>query len=637
MGILKRNIGLNFNADGQSASVRLWAPLAKSVVLKIEAALLESNGPGYIELHKEPHGYWSVKTDLIRPGDKYWFVLDGNQQLADPASLSQPDGVHGASEAISLNLAWTDGQWRNIPLRDYILYELHTGTFSAGGDFEGIAEHLDHLLDLGITAIEIMPVSSFPGTWNWGYDGVFPFAVQSSYGGALGLQELVSLCHQKGLAVVLDVVYNHLGPEGNYLGQFGPYFTDKYKTPWGNALNFDDAECDGVREYFIENALMWFKDFHIDALRLDAVHAIRDFGAVHILQEICERTDQLMRESGRVHYLIVESDLNDPRFISALGENGMGMDAQWTDEFHHALRVAAGGEKTGYYADFNGIAHLAKSYKDAYVYTRMYSEERKKTFGRDAGAHSGERFIVFSQNHDQVGNRMLGERTSTLVSFEMQKLLAAAVLCAPFLPMLFMGEEWGETNPFLYFIDHTDSELVDLVRKGRKAEFAVMHAEGVAPDPKSEQTFEASKLNWDRLPGTDIRYKNLQNGEGGIAVNRHERLFVFYKHMIALRKNNLQLGSCDRSAVRVYPFEDKNCLILERGLSGSKELVLCLMNFSGSSQTLTIPSELTNCIKIADSADPAWLGPMAAPEAVSPAQNVHIFPESFIAYSAMYV
>lgn len=300
-------------------------------------------------------------------------------ECPDPASLAQPDGVHGTSQAINIkNFEWTDSQWKNIPLEEYILYEIHTGTFTPQGTFESIEKKLDYLKDLGVNAIEIMPVAQFPGNRNWGYDGVFPFAVQNSYGGANALQQLVNTCHQKSIAVVLDVVYNHLGPEGNYLPQFAPYFTDKYKTPWGSAINFDDAWCDGVRHYFIENALMWFRDFHIDALRLDAVHAIKDFSPVHILQEIRDYVNELEKVTGRNYYLIVESDLNDPRYINPLEECGYGMNAQWIDEFHHALRVTAGGEPTGYYSDFKPVQHLAKAYKDAYVYDGQFSPHRKK-------------------------------------------------------------------------------------------------------------------------------------------------------------------------------------------------------------------------------------------------------------------
>jgi len=602
--VLKRNIGL---CDREGIwNFRVWAPLAKHVAIE-----LDSNGDR-IALEAEGYGYWGVETTAIQDGDLYRILLDEDRRLPDPASLAQPEGVHGPSMAVRLDgYSWRDKDWKNPDLGDYIIYELHTGTFSDEGDFEGIAAKLDHLVELGITAIELMPVAAFPGERNWGYDGVFPFAVQWNYGGAGGLRRLVECCHEKGLAVILDVVYNHLGPEGNCLSEFGPYFTEKYRTPWGNAINFDDRGCHGVREYFIENVLMWFRDFHIDALRLDAVHAIKDFSAVHILQAIRQHTDLLMEQTGRRHYLIAECDLNDPRYIEATEHNGLGMDAQWTDEFHHALRVSAGEERKGYYADFNGIRHLAKSYRDGYVYTGQFSEEREQYFGRLPEGHEGHQFVVFSQNHDQVGNRMMGERTSTLVSFEMQKLLAAAVLFSPYLPMLFMGEEWGETNPFQYFIDHEDPELVELVRKGRKEEFAAMHAEGESPDPKAVQTFLQCKLNWS-LPET----------------GRHERMLAYYRHLIALRKRNQVLRAGKRSELRCYTFDAQQCLMLERRLKGSNELVLCLMNFSGQPQHLQLPGHVISPTKLVDSAAPVWLGPDNAPGQIQS--------HSFIAYSAFY-
>ncbi|WP_276088042.1 malto-oligosyltrehalose trehalohydrolase [Pedobacter sp. JY14-1] len=604
INVLKRNIGLN--EHGGSWTFRVWAPQAKRVAIE-----LEKSGER-IYLEAEGRGYWGTETTAIVEGDRYRIVLDDDRRLPDPAALAQPEGVHGPSMAVRLGgYDWEDTGWKNPDLKDYIIYELHTGTFSDAGDFEGIASKLDYLAELGITAIELMPVAAFPGKRNWGYDGVFPFAVQWNYGGADGLRRLVECCHEKGLAVILDVVYNHLGPEGNCLSEFGPYFTEKYRTPWGNAINFDDRDCYGVRDYFIENVLMWFRDFHIDALRLDAVHAIKDFSAVHILQAIRQHTDLLMEQTGRRHYLIAECDLNDPRYIEDTRRNGLGMDAQWTDEFHHALRVTAGEERRGYYADFSGIAHLAKSYRDAYVYTGQFSEERGQYFGRPLADHEGQQFVVFSQNHDQVGNRMMGERTGTLVSFEMQKLLAAAVLFSPYLPMLFMGEEWGETNPFQYFIDHEDAELVELVRKGRKEEFAAMHAAGEAPDPKAEQTFLQCKLNWS-LPVT----------------GRHERMLAYYRHLIALRKQNQVLRAGERTALRCFTFDAQHCLMLERRMTGSNELVLCLMNFSGQPQQLALPDHVISPTKIVDSADPEWLGPGSV--------SGQLQPESFIAYSAFY-
>lgn len=606
---LTRNIGVSFIED-HTAEIRFWAPEAKQVALKLADQLLT--------LEKKEFGYWEITTKAVQPGDTYQFLINGKDLVPDPASLIQPEGVHGASGAYDLHaFPWTDEQWKNPSLKDYLFYELHTGTFTPEGTFDGIISKLDYLQDLGITAIEIMPVAQFPGERNWGYDGVFPFAVQNSYGGAAGLQKLVNACHEKGLAVVLDVVYNHVGPEGNYFSSSGPYFTEKYHTPWGAAVNFDDAWSDGVRRYFIENVLMWFRDFHIDALRLDAVHAIKDFGVKHLLQEIREETDKLIRLTGRSHYLIAESDLNDNKYINPLADKGYGMDAQWIDEFHHALRVTAGEPAKGYYSDFSHISYLEKSYRDAYIYDGIYSPHRLRTFGGKAENNPGEQFIVFSQNHDQVGNRMLGERTSQLLSYEMQKLLAGAVLCSPFLPMLFMGEEWGETNPFLFFTSHSDPELIEAVRKGRKAEFAAFHAEGEAPDPQSAATFNQSKLQWE-----------LQQQAA------HGTLLRFYKTMISLRKQLAPLNNTNRKKIIVSSDGLTNCLMLRRW--EQEEQVLCLMNFSSEKQQMVIPGDQSSWKKILDSADPEWNGPAAAPLTASAFQVLTIQPQSILIYTNKY-
>jgi len=615
MNVGYRNIGLTFLDDYWM--LRVWAPGAARVELKLEASA------ELLDLKPKDHGYWELEVSTLVAGDKYWIVIDG-KVLPDPASLSQPDGVHGPSQATDLSGSHTENHWQNIPLRKYIIYELHTGTFSDSGDFKGIAGKLDHLISLGITAIELMPVAAFAGNKNWGYDGVFPFAVHTAYGGALELKELIGLCHRKGLAVILDVVYNHLGPEGNYLPEFGPYFTSKYQTPWGNAVNFDDRAAHGVRTYFLENAMMWFRDFGVDALRLDAVHAIKDFSATHFLQELSACTELLSKQIGRPFYLIAECDLNDPRYISSVEENGLGMHSQWVDEFHHALRVTAGEPKSGYYSDFSGIMHLAKSFKDAYVYTGMYSAERDNFFGRSAAGHPSTQFVVFSQNHDQVGNRMLGERSSVLYSFEMQKLMAATVLSSPFLPMLFMGEEWGETNPFLYFIDHTDPELVELVRKGRKEEFAAYHSSGEAPDPKAEDTFLCSKLNW--------RHHAVQQ----------QAMLEYYKQLIAMRKQHQAFHSTDRAEYRLEVFEAQNCLMLLRETAEPNQLLLSLMNFSGTFQELPLPVGIAVSELLIDSSDPRWLGPWATSVPKSEqnqrqSASLHVNPESFTAYSAYYV
>jgi maltooligosyltrehalose trehalohydrolase len=562
VNISKRNIGVNFN-DGGEGEIVVWSPLAKSVDVITDKDEI-------ISLDHDTSGYWKAVSEKIKPGTRYKIAVDGYDPLPDPASLSQPCDVHGYSAAVDLTkFRWTDTSWKNIPQQQYIIYELHTGTFSPESNFQGIINKLDYLLDLGINAIEIMPVGQFPGNRNWGYDGVYPFAVHESYGGPEELQRLVNTCHQKGIAVILDVIYNHIGPEGNYLPQFAPYFTEKYKTPWGKALNFDDAYCDGVREYFIENALMWFRDFHIDALRMDAVHAIKDFSPVHLIREINEHVDALEQQTGNTYYLIAELDLNDPVYINPYNKCGFGANAQWIDEFHHALRVASGQEPEGYYSDFNGVGHLAKSYNDAYVYDGQYSAHRKKIFGRKTD-NPGEQFVVFSQNHDHTGNRMLGERTSTLVSFEMCKLMAAAVMLSPYLPMLFMGEEWAETNPFLFFISHTDKELAALVNKGRKEEFSSFNWQGDPPDPRLEETFNNSKLQW------DLHQKE-----------PHRSMLSYYKNLISFRKTQPALNNTDRKRTRAEADEINKLLKLERW--SDEQHLECYMNFSDKQQPLKWP------------------------------------------------
>jgi len=554
--------GVSF-LDNGIANLTLWAPAAET------AEVVLSNNER-LPLKRLEKGYWVLQTDKIKPDDTYQYLLNGNKALPDPASRSQPNGVHGPSQAIDLKeFEWKTPELEVPALTDYIIYELHTGTFTAEGTFEGIATKLQYLKELGVTAIEIMPVAQFPGNRNWGYDGVFPYAVQNTYGGPAGLMKLVDACHRQGLAVILDVVYNHVGPEGNYFNEFGPYFTDKYRTPWGNAINFDDAGSDEVRNYFVQNVLMWFRDFKVDALRLDAVHAIKDFSPKHILQEMREAVDELMLATGRNHYLIIEFDLNDTRFINPLSKGGYGMDAQWIDEFHHALRVTAGGERNGYYSDFEGIQHLAKSYQDAYVYDGIYSPERQKTFGTKT-ANPGGQFVVFSQNHDHVGNRMLGERSSVLFTLPMQKLMAAAVMVSPYLPMLFMGEEYSEPNPFLYFVSHTDEALIAAVRKGRKDEFKAFHAQGEATDPQDAKTFEQSKLSW----------PSKNNGQ-------QKNMLQYYKQLIYLRKTLPALGNLNRNNLAVTYNKEHQTLQLHRW-EGENQ-VYCFMNFSNAERSYELP------------------------------------------------
>jgi maltooligosyltrehalose trehalohydrolase len=572
--------GVNVYSD--KVRVGVWAPNRKRVRISAKKA-------DEIELQSNSLGFWVADTDILKEGDRYKVILDDDEILPDPASRFQPEGVHGHSEVVNLNnYSWSDQQWRNLPLESYIIYELHVGTFTPQGTFDAVGDKLDYLLDLGINAIEIMPVAQFPGERNWGYDGVFPFAVQASYGGPKALQRLIDACHCKGIAVMLDVVYNHLGPEGNYLEAYGPFFTDKYHTPWGKAINVDDAYCDGVRRFILENMLMWCRDFHIDALRLDAVHAIKDYGAKHILAAMREQLDSLSDLDGRPYYLIGECDLNDVRYISPLESGGYGLHAQWVDEFHHALRVSVGEPRSGYYTDFEPLVHLAKSFTDAYVYDGLYSPHRKKTFGNKAARAEGKQFVVFSQNHDQVGNRMLGERSSLLYSSGLQKLMATAVLAAPYIPLLFMGEEYGEKQPFQYFVSHTDEELAEAVRKGRREEFKDFHGTAEAPDPMALNTFEQSKLNW----------KSIEQRE-------HMEILQLYKRLIGLRKTHAAWSDLNRSRLKVAVWKEEQVLLLNRW--NDKESLFFYFNFSNAIVETKSNFLLDGTIKIFDSEDPSFL------------------------------
>ncbi|MGB3585680.1 MAG: malto-oligosyltrehalose trehalohydrolase, partial [Tunicatimonas sp.] len=510
-----------------------------------------------------------------------------------------PDGVHGASEVVDLqNTKWTDSSWKGIALRDMVIYELHVGTFTSEGTFEAIIDKLDYLKDLGINTIELMPIAQFPGNRNWGYDGVYPFAAQHSYGGAEGLQKLVNACHQRGLALLLDVVYNHLGPEGNYLSVYGPYFTAKHQTPWGLAINFDDAYCDGVRHYFRQNALMWLRDFHIDGLRLDAIHAIKDAGANHFLAELSQAKTTLSEQTKRNYVLIGECDLNDHRYISPQEVGGYGLDGQWIDEFHHALHTELTGENDGYYADFSEFSHMAKAYEKTYVYNGIYSPFRKRMFGNSAENRPYSQFVVFSQNHDQVGNRMLGDRLTETLPFPALKLAAGAVLVSPYVPMLFMGEEYGETQPFQYFVSHTDADLVEAVRQGRKREFAYFQKVGSeVPDPQSEETFNNSKLSWNW------------------SVLESQLLFKYYQALIKLRKELPAWQDDSRPALEVQIIEPQ-IILLSRQHTADESVAptLIVLNFSKKSALFTLPMSRDETYeKIFDSEDTAWGG--EAPQA----------------------
>ena len=559
----QRSLGVNFR-PGQEPGVRVWAPHANTVSLQVE-------GKNNIPLQQEQYGYWQTSCPGLKPGDRYLINVNNKNAYPDPASLSQPDGVHEPSECIDLNeiRKIQDEQWKGIPIQELIIYELHVGTFTPEGTFRAIQQKLDYLTDLGINAIEIMPVAAFPGTRNWGYDGVYPFAVQQSYGGAIEFAKLIKACHQKGIAVILDVVYNHLGPEGNYLSAFGPYFTNKYKTPWGKVINFDDAWCDGVRNYFLENAMMWLRDFHIDGLRLDAVHAMKDFSPRHFLQELSENVLNLNQKTDSQHFLIAESDLNDIRFINPPDQGGYGMDAQWCDEWHHAMHALMTGERQGYYADFGSLEQVVKALNRAWVYDGGFSPYRKKKFGTCTGGQPGQCFVVFTQNHDQIGNRMNGDRLSSLLNHESLKLAAGVMLVSPFIPMLFMGEEYAEESPFQYFASFDDKKLLSLVQEGRKNEFREFKKDADPPDPASEETFERSKLKWDYLEDELKRC-----------------MLAYYKKLIALRKEQPLLKPGNRDHIHATELADKKTIAIV--CQNNKEHLVALMNFNKENVTIEI-------------------------------------------------
>jgi maltooligosyltrehalose trehalohydrolase len=520
----------------------VWAPLADRVHL--------APGVARHPMAAGERGWWSADVPDAGTGTDYAFVLDGSAPLPDPRSPWQPQGVHGASRRVDhAAFRWTDTGWQPPPLGSAVIYELHVGTFTPAGTFDAVIERLGHLQDLGITHVELMPVAEFPGTRGWGYDGVDLWAPHHAYGGPEGLKRLVDACHARGIAVILDVVYNHLGPVGNYLGRFGPYFTDRYRTPWGDAVNVDGPGSDEVRRFFCDNALMWLRDYHVDGLRIDAVHAIVDTSAVHLLEQLAEEVDALEAELGRHLVLIAESDLNDPRLIRPREAGGYGLDAQWADDFHHALHTVLTGEQDGYYADFGALADLAMALERAFVYDGRYSAFRRRRHGKAPVGLSGHRFVVCLQNHDQVGNRARGERMSHLVGVERLKVGAALVLTAPFVPLLFQGEEWAASAQFQYFTDHDDPELGLAVSEGRRNEFTAFgwKPEDI-PDPQAPETFARSKLNWSE-PGREP----------------HASVLAWHRRLIRLRRELpwLRDGRLDQTRVRFE--EAARWLAIDRG------------------------------------------------------------------------
>jgi maltooligosyltrehalose trehalohydrolase len=504
-------------------------------------------------------GWWSVQVEQAGPGTDYAFWVDDDPTpYPDPRAMWMPHGVHGASRVYGTGeFAWTDERWQALPLASAVIYEMHVGTFSEEGTFDGAISWLGHLTETGVTHVELMPVAEFPGEFGWGYDGVALFAVQNQYGGPDGLKRFVDACHAHGLAVLLDVVYNHFGPVGNYTGKYGPYLTNRHCTPWGDAVNLEFEESDEVRRFFCDNALMWMQEFHIDGLRLDAVHEYVDRSALHFMEQLSKEVEELATVLGRRLVLVAESDLNDPRVVWPREAGGYGMDAQWNDDFHHALFTVlhAGDEGKGYYSDFGSMERLAKALTKVFVYDGMYSRYRKKSHGRPVIGLSTHRFVGFIQNHDQVGNRATGDRLEHIIGLDRAKLGLGLVITAPFIPLLFQGEEFAASSPFQYFAHHEDPEMARAVSEGRKREFAAFgwKAEEI-PDPESRETFERSRLRWDEAK------------EG-----RHAEMLTWCRRLIALRRSSPSLNDGEPGETRVRFDEQKRWLVMDRG----KVKVLC--------------------------------------------------------------
>lgn len=565
-------------------SFEVWAPSAAGVDVV-------TGGARHAMAPQEGRpGWWRADVPGAGHGTRYAFALDGSDEaLPDPRSPWQPDGVHGQSRVYDHDrFAWTDQHWHGRPLPGSVLYEMHVGTFTPEGTFDAAAERLDHLVALGIDVVELLPVAAFPGRHGWGYDGVHLWAPHEPYGGPDGLKRFVDAAHARGLAVVLDVVYNHLGPDGNRLAGYGPYFTDAYTTPWGDAVNFDQEGSDEVRAFVVENALMWLRDYHFDGLRIDAVHAIADHGAVHILEELSRSVAGLSAHLGRHLFLIAESDLNDPRLVTPTEAGGYGLDAQWSDDFHHALHAALTGERQGYYCDFGSLETLKKALTKVFVHDGTYSTYRGRRHGRPVNVQEtpAHRFLGFLQNHDQVGNRAAGERIGAILASSgrppsLLKAGAALLLLGPFTPMLFMGEEWGASTPWCYFTDHRDPELGRAVSEGRRREFGRHGWSGEVPDPQDPETCRRSVLDWSE---PDRPY--------------HRDLLEWHRALLALRRSRPELNDPRLTATDVeYGDGEARWLIMRRGgvrvavNLGSPPVVLPVPAHGGAPPRLLLASD----------------------------------------------
>ena len=566
---------------------RVWAPKANSM----SVLMLSGKAVGTVAMQPEGNGYYSVAIPGVVDGDRYLYQAGDRQARPDPVSRFQPEGVHEASQVVDPRLfAWLDQGWSGLPLEQYRIYELHVGTFTGEGTFQAVIPFLEYLVDLGITAIELMPVAQFPGNRNWGYDGVYLFAPQNSYGGPDGMKQLVNACHRKGLAVILDVVYNHFGPEGSYNDQFGYYVADKYKTPWGGAMNFDGPYSDPVVEFFMSNALYWINEFHVDALRLDAVDWIFDQTPNHFLRRLSGEVHTLRERLGRCIHLFAENDTNDPRLINPPEIGGYGIDAQWCDNFHHALRTLLTGETAGYYEDFGQFSQMVKAYAEGFVYSGEYSSFRKRRHGGSARGCPTSGFVVFAQNHDQIGNRKCGDRLSSKQSLEKLLLAAGVVLLSPYLPLLFMGEEYGEQAPFHYFVDHSDPVLIEAVSRGKNEEHASGICEGEVPDPSAESTYLESKI--------DLTLKR----EGEQAL-----LLEFYRQLLAMRAKLPALQVFRRERMEVTGLSQQKTLAIRRWAENSE--LLCLFSFGNVQEEVVLSLPQGNWEKILDSSAHHWRGP----------------------------
>jgi maltooligosyltrehalose trehalohydrolase len=525
---------------------KVWAPRPAKVSVKVGNDLIAMTGP-------DEQGWWSAKVQDAGPGTDYGFVLDDDPTPhPDPRSEWQPNGVHGLSRVYDQKaFEWHDARWQAPPLSSAVMYELHIGTFTQRGTFDAAIERLDFLFELGITHVELMPVAAHAGDRGWGYDGVDLFAVTENYGGPDGLKRFVDACHVRGIAVILDVVYNHFGPVGNYTGKFGPYVTSRHCTPWGDAVNFEGQGSDEVRRFFCDNALMWMREFHIDGLRLDAIHEFVDRSAIHFLEQLSSEVEVLASTLGGRLVLIAESDLNDPRIVRPREAGGYGIDAQWSDDFHHALFTVLHVDEDGkgYYSDFGEIAKLGKALKEVFVYDGEYSRYRNRSHGRPVDGLSAHHFIVFIQNHDQVGNRATGDRIQQIVGWDRAKVAAALVLTSPFVPLLFQGEEYGATTPFQYFADHEDPAMAKAVSEGRKKEFAAFgFAEMEIPDPEDRATFERSKLNWAEVDEPE-----------------HAAMLKWVRDLIRFRRRSSSLNDGDLGHISVECDEKSRQLQIRRG------------------------------------------------------------------------